>query len=56
MKRLELGDDYHSSDTEESQPAKDESGYSDSYGEESEQIESKLGGDQASAIDDKSPL
>merc|ERR1712086_531823 len=42
MKRLELGDDYHSSDTEESQPAKDESGYSDSYGDESEQIESKM--------------
>ena len=35
MKRLELGDDYHSSDTEESKPADEESDDYDSYGDES---------------------
>jgi hypothetical protein len=35
MKRLELGDDYHSSDTEESKPADDDDDDFDSYGEES---------------------
>ena len=36
MKRLELGDDYHSSDTEESKPPEDEEEDFDSYGEESQ--------------------
>ena len=36
MKRLELGDDYHSSDTEESKPAEDDDDDFDSYGEESQ--------------------
>lgn len=36
MKRLELGDDYHSSDTEESKPADDDDDDFDSYGEESQ--------------------
>ena len=35
MKRLELGDDYHSSDTEESKPPEDEDDDFDSYGEDS---------------------
>ena len=36
MKRLELGDDYHSSDTEESKPDQDDDDDFDSYGDESQ--------------------
>ena len=42
MKRLELGDDYHSSDTEESQPGKNDDEDDDSYGEESELVDPEL--------------
>ena len=50
MKRLELGDDYVSSDTEDSKD-KDDSEVSDSYGEESEAKDK-----EQSQIADQSPL